>query len=110
MFGDSMAMNQTCYGLRSKIDAPFALYCNARYFIERLVQGGHGSVFDTITTSTFEATNVLLPSVDILLAFNERIAPLFELLRSNLYQSRILAQIRDALLPKLLNGQLKTSP
>ena len=56
MFGHSMAMNQTCYGLRSKVGAPFALYCNVRYFIERLVQGGHGSIFDTITTSTFEAT------------------------------------------------------
>ena len=104
MFGERMAMNQTCYALHSKVEAPFALYCQARDFIDRMVHAAHGSVFDTITTRTFESTNVLLPPTSILLAFNERIAPSFQLLRANLYQSRTLAAIRDALLPKLLNG------
>jgi type I restriction enzyme S subunit len=106
MFGERMAMNQTCYGLHSKLEAPFALYCQARDFIERMVHAAHGSVFDTITTRTFESTNVLLPPANILLAFQERVAPLFQLLRANLYQSRTLAAIRDALLPKLLSGEL----
>jgi type I restriction enzyme S subunit len=108
MFGHSMAMNQTCYGLRSKVDAPFALYCNARHFIERLVQGGHGSIFDTITTSTFEATFVLLAPNEILLAFDKQVKPLFHIIRANLYQSRTLATLRDTLLPKLLSGELST--
>ena len=99
-------MNQTCYGLRSKVGAPFALYCNARYFIERLVQGGHGSIFDTITTSTFEATDVLLAPKEILLAFDRQVAPLFQQIRASLHQARTLAALRDTLLPKLLSGEL----
>lgn len=106
MFGHAMAMNQTCYGLKSKFDAPFALYCNARHFIERLVQGGHGSVFDTITTSTFEATDVLLAPKEVLLTFDEHVTPLFQQVRANLNQSRTLATLRDTLLPKLLSGEL----
>ncbi|MDP1863359.1 MAG: restriction endonuclease subunit S [Thiobacillus sp.] len=106
MFGHAMAMNQTCYGLRSKVGAPFALYCNARHFIERLVQGGHGSIFDTITTSTFEATDVLLAPKEILLAFDKQVTPLFRQVHANLHQSRTLATLRDALLPKLLSGEL----
>ena len=106
MFGERMAMNQTCYGLYSNLGAPFALYCHARDFIDRMVHAAHGSVFDTITTRTFEATNVLLPSTDVLLAFDERVAPLFQLVRSNLYQSRTLAEIRDTLLPRLLSGAI----
>jgi type I restriction enzyme S subunit len=109
MFGESMAMNQTCYGLQSKVDAPFALYCHARHFIERLVQGGHGSVFDTITTSTFEATEVLLASEKVLQAFDEHVSPLFQRVRTNIHQSRTLATARDTLLPKLLNGELDVS-
>ncbi|MDP1607204.1 MAG: restriction endonuclease subunit S [Rhodocyclaceae bacterium] len=109
MFGHSMAMNQTCYGLRSKVGAPFALYCNARYFIERLVQGGHGSIFDTITTSTFEATNVLLAQKEVLVAFDEQVTPLFQQVHANLHQSRTLATLRNALLPKLLSGELSVS-
>jgi type I restriction enzyme S subunit len=106
MFGHAMAMNQTCYGLRSKVDAPFALYCNVRHFIERLVQGGHGSIFDTITTSTFEATDVLLAPKEVLLAFDKQVAPLFQQVHANLHQSRTLATLRDTLLPKLLSGEL----
>lgn len=106
MFGHAMAMNQTCYGLRSKIDAPFALYCNVRHFVERLVQGGHGSIFDTITTSTFEATKVLLAPKEVLLAFDRQVTPLFQQVHANLHQSRTLATLRDTLLPKLLSGEL----
>ena len=109
MFGHAMAMNQTCYALRSKVGAPFALYCNARHFIERLVQGGHGSIFDTITTSTFEATDVLLAPKEVLLAFDKQVTPLFQQVHANLYQSRTLATLRDTLLPKLLSGELSVA-
>ena len=109
MFGHSMAMNQTCYGLRTKVGAPFSLYCNARHFIERIVQGGHGSIFDTITTSTFEATDVLLAPNELLLAFDKQVSPLFQQLHANLHQSRTHATLRDSLLPKLLSGELSVA-
>jgi type I restriction enzyme, S subunit len=110
MFGHAMAMNQTCYGLRSKVGAPFALYSNIRHFIERLVQGGHGSIFDTITTSTFESTDVLLAPKEVLLAFDKQVMPLFQKVHANLHQSRTLATLRDTLLPKLLSGELSLRP
>jgi type I restriction enzyme S subunit len=106
MVGHSMAINQTCYGLRSKLGAPFALYCNASHFIERLVQGGHNSIFDTITTSTFEATDVLLAPHEVFIAFDKHMTPLFDQVRANLHESRTLATLRDTLLPKLLSGEL----
>jgi len=109
LFGHAMAMNQTYYGLRSKVGAPFALYCHARHFIERLVQGGHGSIFDTITTSTFESTDVLLAPKEVLLAFDKQVTPLLHQVRANLDQSRTLATLRDTLLPKLLSGELRPS-
>jgi type I restriction enzyme S subunit len=107
MFGEQIAMNQTCYALESKLGAPLTLYCQTRDFIDRMVHAAHGSVFNTITTRTFESISVFLPPADVLLAFNKQVAPLFRLLRANLYQSRTLALIRDSLLPKLLDGQLR---
>jgi type I restriction enzyme S subunit len=109
MLGHEMAMNQTCYGLRSKSGAPFALYCHARDFSERLVQGGHGSIFDTITTSTFEATDVILPPKELLLAFDRFTGPMFDQILSNLRESRDLATLRDTLLPKLLSGEVSVA-
>lgn len=107
MFSHSMAMNQTCYGLRSKIGAHFVLYCNIRHFIERLVQGGHGSIFDTITTSTFEATEVLLAPKGVLLAFEKQVTPLFHRIQANIHQSRTLTALRESLLPQLLSGNVR---
>ncbi|MCC6241538.1 MAG: restriction endonuclease subunit S [Gemmatimonadaceae bacterium] len=109
MLGHAMAMNQTCYGLYSKVGSPFALHCSAQHFMERLVKGGHGSIFDTITTSTFEATDVLLPPADVLLAFERRVSPWFMKVHANLHQSRTLAELRDTLLPKLLSGELRVA-
>lgn len=42
-------------------------------------------------------------------AFNERIASLYEMLRSNTDEIRCLTEIRDGLLPKLLSGEIFSS-
>jgi type I restriction enzyme, S subunit len=95
MFAQSMAMNQTCYGLQSRLGAPLALYCHAREFSDKLVHGAHGSVFDTITTRTFETTQILLPPPEIQEAFDAKVHSLFDRIRVNLRQSRTLAKIVD---------------
>ena len=104
MFCEAKAMNQTCFGVQSKEGTPFAIYCHARHFMDRIVHGAHGSVFDTITTRTFETTDVLLPPPEILKAFDSRIALLFEQVRANLHQNKTLANLRDRLLLWLLSG------
>lgn len=49
---------------------------------------------------------VVLPPNHIATAFNENIAPLVERIISNIHESRTLAALRDALLPKLLSGRV----
>jgi len=110
MFGDEMAMNQTCYGLRSRCGSPFALYCAARAFIDRLVHAAHGSVFDTITTKTFQSTKVVLPPECIQLAFDRRVKPFFARILTGLRESESLVALRDGLLPKLVSGEIRTTP
>jgi len=107
MLADEMAMNQTCYGLYSTIDTPFALYCHAQAFVKRLVNAAHGSVFDTITTRTFETTPVLLAPSNLLSVFESSVTGLFGRVRCNILQSRTLAALRDTLLPKLLSGEIR---
>jgi hypothetical protein len=40
-------------------------------------------------------------------AFNEKIAPLVQKIRANILQSRILAEIRNPLLPELMSGKIR---
>ena len=107
MFGRQMAMNQTCYGLASAADTPFTLYCHLRDQMENFVHTAHGSVFDTITTSTFANTKVVLPSDSVLKAFEQKVSPIFHRVLVNTEEIQTLAALRDTLLPTLLSGELR---
>jgi type I restriction enzyme S subunit len=107
MFGCEMAMNQTCYALTSITGTPFAFYCTLRHEIDAIVQTAHGSVFDTITTTTFANSRAVLPPKPTLHAFENVISPIFLRVLANTEESRTLAALRDALLPKLLSGELR---
>jgi type I restriction enzyme S subunit len=107
LLGREMAMNQTCYALATRTDTPFALYCHLREEIDRLVHAAHGSVFDTITTSTFATSRVLVPPTGVVRAFEERVRPVFHRILAGTMASRTLAALRDTLLPRLISGELR---
>ena len=107
LFGREMAMNQTCYALVSKFGAPLALHCQFGCVVRELVHAAHGSVFDTITTRTFQNSRVILPPPRLLAVFEQRAAPLFDRVIAAIQESRTLAAIRDALLPKLVSGEIR---
>jgi type I restriction enzyme S subunit len=107
VLGEAMAINQTCYALETSAGTPFALYCQLRQEIDHLVHAAHGSVFDTITTSTFATSKVVLAPRSVLERFEERINPLFRHVLAGTKASRTLAALRDTLLPKLISGELR---
>ncbi|RJG05993.1 restriction endonuclease subunit S [Noviherbaspirillum cavernae] len=107
LFGESMAMNQTCYALDSKTGTPIALYCQLRREVIGLVNAAHGSVFDTITTSTFAQSAVVHPPESPLKAFEEVTAPLYQKILAGTKTLRFLSSLRDTLLPRLISGQLR---
>jgi type I restriction enzyme S subunit len=107
LFGRDMAMNQTCYALATTTETPFALYCRLREEIDALVHAAHGSVFDTITTSTFASSRIVLPPKSVLKAFEGRAAPVFHRVLRNTQESLTLAALRETLLPKLISSELQ---
>ncbi len=108
LVGVPMAMNQSCYGLRSKAGKKgFHTYFVTRALVSKLQQHAHGSVFDTITRDTLAGVQVALPPAAVVEQFEEKVSPLMERIRNNMFESRTLAALRDALLPKLLSGALR---
>jgi type I restriction enzyme, S subunit len=106
--GVPMAMNQSCYGIHGISGyGNFFTYYLVREATVRLQQNAHGSVFDTITTRTFESSDCVFPNKELTIAFDEAVEPLLSKIRANLHQSRTLAALRDTLLPKLLSGELR---
>jgi type I restriction enzyme S subunit len=107
MFGADIAMNQTCYALRTKRTTPRFLYLLLQDVMDSLVHAAHGSVFDTITTATFRSSRVLLPNSEIARAFERIVTGCFDQILCRLRESRTLAALRDTLLPKLISGELR---
>jgi type I restriction enzyme S subunit len=109
MLGSAMAMNQTCYALRSSIHCPYTLFCQFGHLVDDLTRSAHGSVFDTITTRTFETHATILPDTRVAAAFDRSVTALFERILAHQRESATLAATRDALLPKLLSGEARVA-
>ena len=108
LVGVPMAMNQSCYGLRSAI-SPEGVYCyySVRQIVTLLQQRSHGSVFDTITRRTLDSLRVVGPPAGVVEAFERQALPPLERIRQQLVESRALRAQRDALLPELVSGRLR---
>jgi len=103
-----MAMNQSCYGLRGKVGTHgFFTYFSTQELVTRLQQHAHGSVFDTITQDTLAGVSLASPPVALIEAFETSVKPTLERIRVNLLSSHTLAALRDALLPRLISGELR---
>jgi restriction endonuclease S subunit len=108
LVGVPMAMNQSCYGLRGKVGKRgFFNYFATRSLVSTLQQRAHGSIFDTITRDTLAGVEAVVPPADVVNSFENKVAPLLGRIRCNLFESRTLAALRDALLPKLLSGEIR---
>jgi type I restriction enzyme S subunit len=106
--GQDMAINQSCYAMAATTGYPYTwLYLQTLALVDQLRANAHGSVFDTITRSTFEQFLVLSAPKTVFAAFTEITSPLFERMRTSDLESKTLCELRDTLLPKLISGELR---
>jgi len=74
---------------------------------EAIVSRANGSTFLEISKSAFRTMPVIVPSPEIMTSFDTIVRPLYEAIVNNEKQSRILADFRDTLLPRLISGKLR---
>jgi len=66
-----------------------------------------GSVQPDITNEGIRQITILKPDNKTLMKFNEIVKPIFYKYQQNKLQIRTLENLRDALLPKLMSGEIK---
>lgn len=109
LFSIDMAMNQTCYALKSKEGFDFWFNLCFKNEIDRITASAHGSAFDTITTATLTNSNVLSANAEIRSAFEKQVSPLFHRVLMATNEALQLQSLRDCLLPELLSGKLRVA-
>jgi len=66
-----------------------------------------GTVFGSINKADFQALKVKIPPPEKILKFEEICYPIDQQIENNEKQSRTLAALRDALLPRLMSGEVR---
>ena len=110
LLSESMAFSQSNYGIKPRYkDCYFFTYLLVAISIDELQAAAYGSVFDTITTSTFKEHKINTPPEIEIQSFEESIKPYFEKIFINQNQIRTLTHLRDTLLPKLMSGEVRVN-
>jgi type I restriction enzyme S subunit len=108
LVGNPMTMNQSCYGVRAKDQrGNYFNYFALRNLVSELQRSTHGSVFDTITGETFKSVQTVIVPVELTRIFDKKISSFMERILSSLQESETLVLLRNALLPKLLSGEIR---
>ena len=68
-----------------------------------------GAVQPKISQANLKSIPVVIPSEAVLSELNNAIEPLFSRIRVNIEENKSLAALRDALLPKLMSGEIDVS-
>ena len=85
------------------------LYLYFKHIRDNLIALGNGSVFTNLKTDILKNYPTYLPTEDVLKKFDRLVQPIFSMILSKTREIKRLAEIRDALLPKLMSGELDVS-
>lgn len=68
-----------------------------------------GSAVPSMTTEILNAMEVVIPSDECLVKFEMICSPIFKQIKQCIMENENLSQIRDTLLPKLMNGEIEVN-
>ena len=103
-----MAMNQSCYALKSDYFASvYYIFFALRQEIEALKTMANGGVFDTIIVKTFDRISILDPGKAIIEKFDQAVSPFMGEIKNDMRKITYLTEARDRLLPKLMSGEIE---
>ena len=97
--GTPMAMNQSCYALKSKNEEYEYLYFLTIQLIESLKAKGSGSVFKSIIASDIENTMLCVANKEIISLFCDKVSTVMKQIKKNTQEMIHLTKQRNELLP-----------
>jgi len=105
--GNEMCANQACCGLVPKLDMRYYVYLHASSSVGALELQARGSAQQNLSQQIVAEFPVIIPDPDTLRRFDNAVHPVFKKWLANIEESSTIGELRDALLPKLLSGQLR---
>ena len=85
------------------------VYCFLKRNSSRIADAGSGTTFPEVSGKSMKSIPLTLPDMELCAEFTEWSKPLLEQQRSLESETRSLKRLRDALLPKLMSGEIDVS-
>lgn len=84
----------------------YSVLCSESYRAE-ILAGATGTTVKHTSPGRIKNFCCVLPSHDVMRAFDETVSPLWQQIKANRNRSDTLRQLRDVLLPKLMSGEVR---
>ncbi len=108
MAAEKCAIGRGVAAIRHKSGSRSFTYYTLRFLQADLARfEAEGTVFGSINKDDFQSLEIFIPPTDIVRRFEEVCYPIDQKIESNEKESRTLASLRDALLPKLMRGEVR---
>ena len=108
--GVPMSMNQSCYALVGKDGLhQIIVYHYVLETVKALKHKASGAVFDAIITRDFDTERVPVLSSEQINGYIAVAEPIYSEILNRTLENERLAELRDTLLPKLMNGEIDVS-
>lgn len=99
--------NQSVVGILQNSDMPYEfIFPFIKYNILDLISHQTGGAQQHINKQNVEHMHVLKPAKDVLLKYKKTLEPLYKMIAKNCFENIRFAELRDTLLPKLMNGEI----
>jgi type I restriction enzyme, S subunit len=107
LLAQEMCTNQACCGLVPAENMRSYLYLGASSSVASLELQARGSAQQNLSQQIVADFRILVAEGSVVTVFEDCLSPIFERWILNLHGSRTLAALRDALLPKLISGEVR---
>lgn len=87
--------------------SPAFLYESMLFQKDTIIHSAHGAVQQCIFISDVGDFTTILPIIDIIEKFTKIVQPMLDTITANQHENQKLSNMRDTLLPKLMNGEIE---
>lgn len=102
-------INESVFSIRPRrgVTTPEYVYCHlmSDAFVKQAEQSSTGSIFKGIRHETLKGMMTVIPPETIAQSYASAVSPIMRMRNDNLEENRKLQELRDWLLPMLMNGQ-----
>ena len=107
--GGICGLNQHLFKVTSDKYPKWYVYYWTKYHLAKFIRIAKDKAVTMghIKRGDLETSEVLIPNAEILSKMDNIIAPIFDAIISRRVENKTLATLRDSLLPKLMNGEIK---